>query len=34
VELDSLQYRIVAKRLTITDGRGFSLEINEFGQSN
>jgi hypothetical protein len=34
VDLDSLQYRIVAKRLTITDNRGFSLEINEFGQSN
>ena len=34
VDLDSLQYRIVAGRLTITDSRGFSLEINEFGQSN
>ena len=34
VELNSLQYRIVAGRLAITDGSGFSLEINEFGQSN
>jgi hypothetical protein len=34
VDLDSLQYRIVAGRLSITDGRSFSLEINEFGQSN
>jgi hypothetical protein len=34
VDLDSLQYRIVAGRLSITDSRSFSLEINEFGQSN
>jgi hypothetical protein len=34
VDLNSLQYRIVAGRLAITDNRGFSLEINEFGQSN
>ena len=34
VDLNSLQYRIVAGRLTITDSRSFSLEINEFGQSN
>jgi hypothetical protein len=34
VELDSLVYRVVSGRLAITDGRGFSLEINEFGQSN
>ena len=34
VDLNSLQYRIVAGRLAITDSRGFSLEINEFGQSN
>jgi hypothetical protein len=34
VDLNSLQYRIVAGQLTITDSRGFSLEINEFGQSN
>ena len=34
VELNSLQYRIVDGRLEITDSRGFSLEINEFGQSN
>jgi hypothetical protein len=34
VDLDSLQYRIVAGRLTIMDSRGFYLEINEFGQSN
>ena len=34
VELNSLQYRIVAGRLAITDDSGFSLEINEFGQSN
>ena len=34
VDLSSLQYRVVAGRLAITDGRGFSLEINEFGQSN
>ena len=34
VELDSLEYRLVSGRLAITDGRGFALEINEFGQSN
>ena len=34
VELTSLQYRIMSGRLAITDSRGFSLEINEFGQSN
>jgi len=34
VDLDSLQYRIVAGSLAIIDSRGFSLEINEFGQSN
>ena len=34
VDLNSLQYRLVAGRLAITDSRGFSLEINEFGQSN
>ena len=34
VDLNSLQYRIAAGRLAITDNRGFSLEINEFGQSN
>jgi hypothetical protein len=34
VDLNSLEYRTVAGRLTITDGRSFSLEINEFGQSN
>lgn len=34
VDLDSLQYRIVAGRLAIMDSRGFYLEINEFGQSN
>jgi len=34
VDLNLLQYRTVAGCLAITDGRGFSLEINEFGQSN
>ncbi|MDH3225515.1 MAG: hypothetical protein OEM67_00275 [Thermoleophilia bacterium] len=34
VDLNSLQYRVVAGRLAITDSRHFSLEINEFGQSN
>ena len=34
VDLNSLQYRTVAGRLAISDNRGFSLEINEFGQSN
>jgi hypothetical protein len=34
VDVDSLQYHIVAGRLAITDNRRFSLEINEFGQSN
>jgi hypothetical protein len=34
VDLGSLQYRIVAGRLAISDGGAFSLEINEFGQSN
>jgi len=34
VDLNSLQYRTAGGRLAITDGFGFSLEINEFGQSN
>ena len=34
VDLNLLEYRLVSSRLTITDSRGFSLEINEFGQSN
>lgn len=34
VDLNSLQYRIVERGLAITDGGRFSLEINEFGQSN
>jgi hypothetical protein len=34
VDLNSLHYRVLEGRLAITDGRGFSLEINEFGQSN
>lgn len=34
VDLDSLEYRITEGRLAVTDGLGFSLEINEFGQSN
>ena len=34
VELDALRYRTLAGRLTITDGQAFTLEINEFGQSN
>ena len=32
VVLDELQYQVSSdKRLTITDGRDFSLDINEFG---
>jgi hypothetical protein len=34
VDLNSLKYRVVNRRLEVTDGAGFSLEINEFGQSN
>jgi hypothetical protein len=34
VDLGTLQYRVVNRRLEVTDGAGFSLEINEFGQSN
>jgi len=34
VDLQSLQYRTASGRLAVTDGRGFALEINEFGQSN
>lgn len=34
VELNELSYRVVSGRLVVTDGRDFSLEINEFGQSN
>ena len=34
VDLNSLEYHVVSGRLAITDGRGFSLEINEYGQSN
>jgi hypothetical protein len=34
VDLNSLEFRTVSGRLAITDSRSFSLEINEFGQSN
>ena len=34
VDLNSLEYRLISGRLAITDSRGFTLEINEFGQSN
>jgi hypothetical protein len=34
VDLNALQYRTMAGSLAITDNRDFSLEINEFGQSN
>ena len=34
VDLNSLAYRVVSGRLAITDSGGFSLEINEYGQSN
>ena len=34
VDLNSLKYRVANRRLEVTDGAGFSLEINEFGQSN
>jgi hypothetical protein len=34
VDLNTLEYRRVSGRLAITDSRGFSLEINEFGQSS
>lgn len=30
VEIASLAYRFIEKRLVVTDGRGFSLDINEF----
>jgi len=33
VAIESLAYRIVDKRLVITDGRDFFLDINEFGLS-
>jgi hypothetical protein len=34
VDLTELAYRVASGRLVITNGRDFSLEINEFGQSN
>jgi hypothetical protein len=34
VDLDALKYRVASSRLEVTDGVGFSLQINEFGQSN
>jgi hypothetical protein len=34
VDLNALEYHVAGGRLAISDGRGFSLEINEFGQSN
>ena len=33
VAIESLEYRIKDKRLVIADGRGFFLDINEFGIS-
>ncbi len=34
VSLEDLQYRTVDKRLVVTDGREFTLDINEFGAWN
>ena len=31
VTIESLQYRLIDKRLVVTDGKGFALDINEFG---
>ena len=31
VDISSLQYRVVEKRLVVTDMKGFALDINEFG---
>lgn len=31
IVIESLEYRMVNNRLVITDNRGFSLDINEFG---
>ena len=31
VELSALRYELVNKRLVVTDGKDFSLDINEFG---
>lgn len=31
VDIESLEYKIVDKRLVVTDTRGFVLDINEFG---
>jgi hypothetical protein len=33
VDLDALDYRTVDKRLVITDGASFTLDINEFGDA-
>jgi hypothetical protein len=34
VAVKSLDYRFIDKRLVITDGHGFSLDINEFGPAS
>ena len=31
VAIESLEYRSIGKRLVVTDGRNFALDINEFG---
>lgn len=34
VDIAALEYRVVENRLVVTDTRGFTLDINEFGLSN
>jgi hypothetical protein len=34
VDLAKLEYRLVAKRLVLTDGGSFSLDINEFSHTH
>ncbi|GJM44808.1 MAG: hypothetical protein DHS20C21_16500 [Gemmatimonadota bacterium] len=33
VVVESLQYRVVEKRVVVSDGKAFKLDINEFGGS-
>lgn len=34
VEVDSLFYQVIERRLVVTDGQAFSLPINEFGPTS
>lgn len=32
INIESLEYRVIEKRLVLTDNHGYSLDVDEFGQ--